>query len=308
MPRYGSRTTTPALRTAPVLAVLVCHDGAPWLRLALSALRRSAPRPRHVLAVDTGSTDETPRLLAEAAEGADRVLDGVITMPPDTGFAAAVHAAVANAMDRWGEPGGWIWVLHDDCAPEPDCLANLLTAADLAPSVGVLGPVALDWNDPRVVLEAGLSTDAAGHRQTGLGPGELARDFQQSTEALAVSSAGLLVRRELWERLGGFDPEIPAMREDIDFGWRANRAGSIVLCVPAARLRHARAVSAGDRDLDVRSPGLGSSARALDRAYGLRTFLVNCSAPAFLLGLPRLAGLCLLRALGFALGRRGAEC
>jgi GT2 family glycosyltransferase len=308
VPRYGSRATTPVLRTVPVLAVLVCHDGARWLRLALSALRRSTPRPRYVLAVDTGSQDETARLLAEAAEGADRVLDGVLTLPPDTGFADAVHAAVSNAVHRWGEPGGWIWVLHDDCAPEPGCLGNLLSAADVAPSVGVLGPVALDWNDPRVVLEAGLSTDAAGHRQTGLGRDELVRDFQQSTEVLAVSSAGMLVRRDLWERLGGFDPLIAAMREDIDFGWRANRAGSVVLCVPAARLRHVRAVSAGERGLDVRSPGLGSSARAMDRAQGLRTFLVNCSTPAFLLGLPRITGLCLLRALGFALVRRGQEC
>ncbi|HEU5475855.1 MAG TPA: glycosyltransferase family 2 protein [Actinophytocola sp.] len=302
MPRL--RAPMPALRTAPVLAVLVCHDGERWLPEALSALRRSAPRPRHLLAVDTGSTDGTPRLLADAAEGDDRVLDGVLTLPRDTGFAAAVHAAVAAALDRWGDPGGWIWVLHDDCAPDRDCLANLLIAADLAPSVGVLGPIALDWTDPRVVLEAGLSTDAAGHRQTGLGQAELARHFEQSTEVLAMSSAGLLVRRELWQRLDGFDRAIPAMREDVDFGWRANRAGELVLCVPAARLRHACAVTAGERGLDVGPAGLGSAPRVLDRAYGLRTFLVNCPTPAFLLGLPRLTVLCLLRALGFAVLRR----
>jgi GT2 family glycosyltransferase len=293
------------LRTAPVLAVLVCHDGAQWLRLALSALRRSVPRPRHILAIDTGSFDETPELLAEAARGEDRVLDGVITLPRNTGFAAAVHEAVSHAIERWGDPGGWIWVLHDDCAPDPDCLGALLTAADASPFAGVLGPLALDWQDPRVVVEAGLSTDASGHRQTGIGPAELARHFEQSNEVLAVGSAGLLVRRELWERIGGFDKSIRALREDIDFGWRANRAGSVVLCVPAARMRHVRAVTTDLRGLTM-SPDV--TTRTVDRAYGLRTFLVNCSLAAFLIGIPRLTILCLLRAVGFGLQRRLVEC
>jgi hypothetical protein len=171
----------------------------------------------------------------------------------------------------------------------------------------VLGPVALDWADPRLVVEAGLSTDASGHRQTGMGPSELARDFEQSTEVLAVSSAGLLVRRELWERLGGFDQDILALREDIDFGWRANRAGSVVLCVPAARMRHARAATMELRGLDAGPPALGPAPRVLDRAYGLRTFLVNCAPLSFVLGVPRLTLLCLLRALGFGLQRRLVE-
>lgn len=308
MPRYGSRSATPILRTAPVLAVLVCHDGAQWLPEALAALRRSVPRPRHVLAVDTGSVDETPRLLAEAAKGEDRILDGVRTLARDTGFAAAVHDAVSAAIERWGDPGGWIWVLHDDCAPDQNCLSTLLTAAEVSPSAGVLGPLALDWHDPRLVVEAGLSTDASGHRQTGVGPAELARHFEQSTEVLAVPSAGMLVRRDLWERLGGFDPFIHALREDIDFGWRANRSGAVVLCVPAATMRHVRAVTTELRGLDTHPVALGVSPRAIDRGYGLRTFLVNCSLLSFVLGVPRLTVLTLLRALGFGLQRRLVEC
>lgn len=296
------------LRTAPVLAVLVCHDGEAWLPEALTALRRSAPRPRHVLAVDTGSTDGTPQLLSDAARGEDRVLDGVLTLDRHTGFAAAVQEAVSAAIERWGDPGGWIWVLHDDCAPDPRCLATLLTAADASPAAGVLGPLALDWADPRLVVEAGLSTDSSGHRQTGLGPSEvdwsrLGREYGQSTEVLAVPSAGMLVRRELWEKLGGFDPAITLLREDIDFGWRANRAGTIVLCVPAARMRHARAVTSGQRRVDAPRAATAS----VERAQALRTFLVNCSLLSFVVGLPRLALLSLARAVGFTTQRRLVE-
>ncbi|HEX6345137.1 MAG TPA: glycosyltransferase family 2 protein [Umezawaea sp.] len=309
-------STTPRLRTAPVLAVLVCHDGDQWLGTALSALRRQEPRPRHVIAVDTGSTDRTAKMLAEAAEGPDRILDGVLGMSRGTGFATAVHAAVDHAVQRWGDPGRWIWLLHDDSAPEPDCLSSLLTAAELSPSAAVLGPLALDWADPRLVVEAGVSTDSSGHRQTGLGPAEPdwsrfgpggAVRFEQSTEALAVSSAGSLIRRAVWQDLGGYDKRMPLLRDDVDFGWRANRAGHLVLCVPVARMRHVRAASRGLRRLDAVAARPGPLLRGVDRAHGLRTFLANTSTPSFLLGLPRLAVLQVLRALGFVLLRRWTD-
>lgn len=292
-----------------MLAVLVCHDGDQWLGTALSALRRQRPRPRHVIAVDTGSLDRTSKLLAEAADGPDRVIDGVLTMPRGTGFGAAVHAAVDHAVQRWGDPGKWLWLLHDDCAPEPDCLASLLTAAELSPGAAVLGPLSLDWSDPRLVVEAGVSTDASGQRQTGLGPAELdwsrfGSGFEQSTETLAVSSAGSLIRRKVWHDLDGYDRVMPMLREDIDFGWRANRAGHLVLSVPVARMRHVRAASRGVRRLDAAAARPGPLLRGVDRAHGLRTFLVNCSRFSFAVGLPRLAVLAVLRAFGLLLLRR----
>jgi GT2 family glycosyltransferase len=300
-----------------VLAVLVCHDGQQWLREALSALRRCSPRPRHVLAVDTGSTDRTAELLAEAASGAQPVLDGVLTLDRDTGFGAAVRAAVAAGVSRWGDPGRWIWLLHDDSAPEPDCLGVLLRTAELSPSAGLLGPLALDWTDPRLVVEVGLSTDASGHRQTGVGPTELdwsqfgdsatdqesfaSSTFEQSTEVLAVSSAGALIRRDIWADVDGYDPALSLLRDDLDFGWRVNRSGHVALCVPAARLRHARAVTRGLRPPDALG---GASVRAADRMHGVRTVLVNCTTIGFIVGLPRIVLLCLLRMIGFTLLRR----
>jgi len=299
----------PVLRTAPVLAVLVCHDGEPWLRLALSALRRSMPRPRHVIAVDTGSRDRTPKLLAEATSGDKPVLDGVLTLPRGTGFGDAVRAAVDHAVQRWGDPGRWLWLLHDDSAPEPDCLAALLAAAEMSPAAGVLGPLSLDWNDPNIVVSAGLSTDSSGHRQTGISALESAqaRFFEQSTESLAVGSAGALIARELWDRVGGYDPALPMLGDDLDFGWRANKAGSLVLSVPTARLRHARAAEVGERRLDALAAPPGPFLRGVARAHGVRTFLVNCGVFSFLIGLPRLILLCLLRALGFLLLRRASD-
>lgn len=292
------------MQTAPVVAVVVCHDGEAWLPTVLSALRRSTVRPRRVVAVDTGSTDRTPELLDYALREQDAILDSILTMRADTGFAEAVAAGVQHATVTFEERPTWVWVLHDDSAPEPDCLTDLLHAADAAPSAGVLGPLAVDWLDSRLIAEAGLSTDASGHRHDGMGI-DAAELAEQSSEVLAMPSAGALIKRTLWDQLGGFDEDFPLLREDIDFGWRANVAGVTVLCVPRARIRHARALRRGERGVGA-IPGAASDrakTHAADRIGGVHTLLVNCSTPSFLLGVPRLVVLCVLRAIGFVLAR-----
>ncbi|MDD7940017.1 glycosyltransferase family 2 protein [Actinomycetospora lutea] len=301
---------TVSSRAAPVLAVLVCHDGEAWLPGTLDALAHLTRRPRWVIAVDTGSADGTAGILASSNQ-----VDVVLRMPRDTGFAEAVHTAVDDADRRWGrtEPrgsGDWLWVLHDDAAPAPNCLEVLLSVAETSPSAAVLGPLCLDWDDPRLVVEAGVSIDASGSRQTGIAADELdLGQFATNSEVLAVGSAGSLVRRREWDSLGGYDTALGLLREDVDYGWRVNRAGGLVLCAPSARLRHARGLTTRARTLDT--AGVDPRHRATDRAHGVRTFLANCSSPAFVLGLLRLPVLAVLRALGFLLVRRtraaGAE-
>ena len=139
-----------------VTAVLVAHDGAVWLPEVLSCLAASTSPPRRVICVDTGSID-TSRELLQAAHGS------VLSLPRGTGYGAAVAAGLVGAA-----PAGWVWLLHDDCAVEPGTLSALLAHAADSPSAVLLGPKVRDWADPRVLVEVGVTTDAAGHRETRL--------------------------------------------------------------------------------------------------------------------------------------------
>ena len=65
--------------------------------------------------------------------------------------------------------------------------------------------------------------------------------------AVAVGSAGMLVRRSVLEELGGFDEQLPIFGNDIDFGWRAAAAGHRTLVVPGAVVFHAEAAHRGVR-------------------------------------------------------------
>ena len=88
----------------------------------------------------------------------------------------------------------------------------------------MLGPKLRDLADRRVLREVGLTIDRAGRRLTGVEPGEIDQGQHDGNRSvLAVSTAGMLIRRDVWDRLGGFDPLLPLFRDDIDFCWRAMR-------------------------------------------------------------------------------------
>ncbi len=237
-------------------------------------------RPNLLIAVDTGSVDDSLLLLKSSG-----LFDRVLTLPPDTTFGAAVNAAVEiipiNLSDS--APPDWLWLLHDDCAPEANALSELLSASGRHEDARVLGPKLRGWHDRELLVECGVTVTNSGRRFTGLEIGD--RDQGQRDhlrEVLAVSSAGMLVRADVWRNLGGFDPDVEMFGDDIEFCMRANRAGAAVYVVPAAVIHHREAGLHG-----VRAGGpQGAEVGLRRRAAGLYTTLVH--GPAWLLPLTSL--------------------
>jgi GT2 family glycosyltransferase len=261
-----------------VTAVIVAHDGAGWLAHGLDALSNQTKPVQRVVAVDTGSRDRSGSVLAaKLGQGC------VFGMDRSTGYAAAVRRAVQHKAASAPVPGGsqgragngdqveWLWLLHDDCEPAPDALEQLLRGAAETQSAAVLGPKLMDWTHRDVIGEAGLTLDTVGRRITGVEPGEVDQgQHDGDRDSLAVSSAGMLVRRDVWEHVGGFDPAMTLFGEDIDFCWRVHAAGYRVRVITDAVVYHARAATKGRRPVSV-----GRRARLLDRRNALVTLLGN---------------------------------
>ncbi|WP_067804008.1 glycosyltransferase family 2 protein [Actinomadura formosensis] len=271
---------TPTLDRHVVTAVLVTHDGARWLPETLKALLTQTRPVQRLVTVDTGSRDRGPAVLAEVL-GADKVL----TLPRTTGYGEAIAEALrqdaASAPVPDDDPGNprteWIWLLHDDSVPAPDALAHLLRTAATDPNVAVLGPKVRDWDDRRVLREVGVTVDAAGRRERGLDRDEFDQGQHDGVrDVLAVGSAGMLVRREVWERLGGFDVEYGVFRDDLDFCWRVHAAGQRVVLAGDAVVYHAEASRRGLREIGMTAE---HPARR-DRRNALLTLLANQPLPA----------------------------
>lgn len=290
-----------------VTAVLVSHNGARWLPEVLDALGAQTHQPDRFIAADTDSADGSRRLITEAIGSGT-----VVPLPRTASFGEAVQAAL-DAADRTN-PGAphdpdepvteWVWLLHDDCAPDPRALDELLVRAAHSPSVWLIGPKVRGWDGTRL-LEAGLTLDPTGHVDTGVDgvePDQGQRD--DVDEVLAVGTAGALIRRDVWNRLGGLDPAWHLYGDDIDLGWRINSAGGRVVVATRAVVRHIRAQTTGRRRSTLR-PG---SRLVLRRRSGMQVVLANSSSLLVPLLLLRYLIGGTLRALGLlVISRRPAH-
>jgi GT2 family glycosyltransferase len=288
-----------------VTAVVVAHDGATWLPRVIQALLDQTRPVQRVVAVDTGSRDRSGSVLA--SQLGQSVVFG---MDRGTGYGAAVaralqhRAANANIPGQVGRSGGdrveWVWLLHDDCEPAPDALEQLLRGAAETRAAAVLGPKVMDWADRQVILEAGITIDTAGRRITGVEPREVDQgQHDGDRDCLAVSSPGMLVRRDVWDSVGGFDPAMALFREDVDFCWRVHAAGYRVRVITDAIVYHAEASARRRRPVSVaRRP------RQLDRTNAMLTLIGNLPAMQALVSAAGNLAVSILRALFFLLGKR----
>ncbi|GAA2214363.1 hypothetical protein GCM10009850_098280 [Nonomuraea monospora] len=248
-----------------VTAIVVAHDGARWLGETLRALINQSRRPDRVAGVDNGSRDGSADLLGQTLGPGN-----LISLPRSTGFGESV----AKALDRMPSAGRdeWIWLLHDDCAPDRRALEMLLSAAEQDPKAAVLGPKLRDWIDRRRLLEIGVTVGRTGRRDTGLEPREFDQGQHDGTrEVLSVSTAGMLIRRDVWEEAGGLDPFLPLFRDDLDLCWRVRYAGHRVLNVTSAVAWHAEAAARRRRRIAVS----GDHPRRLDRRNAIFVVMAN---------------------------------
>ncbi|MYW69461.1 glycosyltransferase [Streptomyces sp. SID8379] len=317
-----------------VTAVLVSHDGARWLPDVLSGVLGQERPVQNAVAADTGSADDSARLVAEAI-GDERVLH----LARRTGFGQAVEEAVRTAgvltpeelpylkrpsgwdpvSRTWrddaydlpdlphGEPEQWLWLLHDDCAPDSDALAQLLRVVEAEREAGadvaIVGPKLRGWYDRRQLLEVGVSIANSGRRWTGLDRREQDQGQHDHVRpVLSVSTAGMLIRRDVFEQLGGFDRRLPLMRDDVDLCWRAQAAGHRVVVAPEAVVRHAEASSRERRTVDCVGR-TASSPHKVDKAGAVYTLLVNARAAVLPWVLVRLVVGTVLRTVAYLVGK-----
>jgi len=196
--------------------VVLSHDALDTTRRCLQALR-AAREPRHpteILFVDNGSRDGSAEFLAAQPDVE------LIRNAANVGAPRARNQALARARGRW------IVFMDNDAIVPPGWLGRLLHHAAVDPTTGCVGPVSdrcahhqqievppwLDLSDPAALAELSERNHADQRR--------LCRFSRM------LSSFCILVRREVIERIGGFDERFsPWGFEDDDFTARCTLAG-----------------------------------------------------------------------------------
>jgi hypothetical protein len=178
------------------------------------------------LAADKVSSD----VIVVNLTGTDLSLSGctVVNAPATLSLSHAVDRALgATTAEN-------IWILRDDIRIRSGACAELASVLDTSPSVGVVGPKQMDAETPATIREMGESMTRSGFAVQ-LAERELDQaQYDRTSDVLAVGEAGMLVRREVWSTLGGFDPALPGVDGALDFCFRARSAGWRIEVVPTA--------------------------------------------------------------------------
>ncbi|HEY0188637.1 MAG TPA: glycosyltransferase family 2 protein [Cellulomonas sp.] len=216
--------------------------------------------------VDNG-TDPT-RADEVAAEAGARV----VRTGQNLGYGGGANVGAAGATQPW------LVVANPDVVWRPGSLDVLIAAAERHPTAGVLGPAVL--NEDGTVYPSARElpslTQGVGHALLGkvwpTNPWTRAYHRRQETagdERVAgwLSGACLLLRRDAFESVGGFDEGYFMFFEDVDLGDRLGRAGRPSVYVPSARVVHVGGTSWRARPARMISAHHASARRYLHLRY-----------------------------------------
>lgn len=245
----------------PKVSIIIPTRDGEYLNRCLASLYATTDYPDYeVVIVDNGSeTDTVKDLFCDYGSVAKVLHDD-----RPFNFSALNNGAVAHCT------GEVLCFLNDDCEIVSSSWLAELVSQVLQPGVGAVGAKLL-YPDGRVqhagvVLGLGGIAGHAERLADRLSHGHFGW-LQTARSLSAVTAACMVVRRDVFERLGGFDEiNLSVAFNDVDFCLRLREAGWRVVWAPNAVLVHRESVSRG-HDPDVRPDAFGEEVAYMERRW-----------------------------------------
>lgn len=183
-----------------------------------------------IIVVDNNSTDHTENVCK-------------IELPPNGRYFKEIKQGVSHARNRIFEEakGSLIFFTDDDGSVDPSWVSAIKKVADANPDVGIfMGRTENEWE----VERPSWYQDDPEHKIVFNYRHDLGPNVIEIPPGHYPSGPNMAVRRWVYEKIGGFNPEFGIIGgkkiggEEIDFAWRARRAGIKGMYVPNALVYH----------------------------------------------------------------------
>jgi N-acetylglucosaminyl-diphospho-decaprenol L-rhamnosyltransferase len=226
-------------RAPAITVVVVSWNTRELLARCLEGLRSDADSGlADIWVVDNASGDGSAAMVRERFPWAR-----LIESSSNIGFGAAVNLVAGQTQSDW------LVAANADVSPRQGALATLLANAGEDPRAGVVAPRLVQPDGATqytvhpfptlrnaLIFNLGLRRLIAGEMERVTFPADW--DPDRACNPDWVHGALLLIRREAWEAVGGFDERQWLYAEDLDLCWRLRRAGWLTRYEPAARVEH----------------------------------------------------------------------
>ena len=223
----------------PIIAVLsVSYGSAGEIATMLESVRAATSHPTLLAVADNLPSRAGTEDAVRSAGG------GYTALPSNPGYGGAINALVTSLPPSVG----WIMITNPDVVFHAGAIDAMLAAASAEDDMASVGP--LIRNEDGTVYPSARSVPSL---RTGVGHALLANvwpsnpwtkryhaaeGWDRSRDAGWLSGSCVLVRREAFEEIGGFDEQFFMYFEDVDLGYRFGRAGWRNRYVPAAEVTH----------------------------------------------------------------------
>lgn len=212
----------------PFVSVIVLnYDGRKFLRKCLSSLKlTNYPKSKYeVLLVDNGSTDDSTEFVARNFPWVR-----VIFLHQNFGFGGGNNRGVKFAK------GEYVAFLNNDTEVTGNWLSELVQAS-IGHSIPICASKTLLMRD-RSLIDFGGGKFTINGRGYSVGFLEVDNDQMQCSLTGYPCATSMLIKKDVFQRLGGFDEDYFACLEDTDLGWRAWLLGYKTLFCPDSVVYH----------------------------------------------------------------------
>ncbi len=256
--------------TPEVAVVTVAYRSNAVLPGFLGSIAGASAHP-----VTTVVVDNRPDSESQAAELAAQHGATYVALPANPGYGGAVNAGVATL----GPGVRWVLISNPDVVLDAGLIDALVTAAESDPAIGAVGPAVR--NPDGTVYPSARRVPSV---RTGIGHALFVnlwhdnpwtrRYRQDAAEAVTERDAGwlsgacLLVRRDVFTQLGGFDEGYFMYFEDVDLGYRIGKAGYRNRYLPSVSVTHIGAHTASRESAAMIRAHHDSARRFITRKYG----------------------------------------
>ncbi len=240
-------------RTPYVAIVILNWNGWQDTLDCLESLKHISNHPHQVIVVDNASTDDSLERLRIA--NASTI---IFANRANAGFGAGNNVGIRLAFESGA---AFVWLLNNDTRVEPNTLQAMLEMALTDSSIGAVGCVLRYMDQPDRVQawgggEVNLFLGSSKHHLGPVLPGKLHY----------LSAASILISREAFNAVGGFDEGFFMYWEDVDLSFRIQRAGFKLKVADSAVVFHKESASTG-KNLVRRDESFNFSNARLIRRY-----------------------------------------
>ena len=261
-----------------VSVIVVNYNGALYIRKCLESLMNQDYHSYEIIFVDNNSEDRSVELVNQEFSEVR-----VIANQRNLGYTGGISSGLAYSQGQYLAP------LNVDTEVEKDWLGHMAKFMDANPDVGAVTPKSLLYNNRNIIGTQGLNIHITG---LGFVRGLKKPDTNLPSEPFqvaAISGCSFIVRREIIDRMGGFNEANFMYYDDVDLSWMVNLMGYKIYCIPQSRIYHEYELKMTPQKMYWLEYGRLSSLLCYLRPF---TFIVLL--PALLLTEIQIAGYCVV--------------